>query len=69
MSFLSSLVLELLATLSVAMIAVSIGLRLVGGTMDLKAGLVVLILAPEVYLPLRMVGANFHAAAEGLWCC
>ena len=65
-SFLSSLVLELLATLSVAMIAVSIGLRLVGGTMDLKAGLVVLILAPEVYLPLRMVGANFHAAAEGL---
>lgn len=65
-SFLSSLVLELLATLSVALIAVSIGLRLVEGTFTLKAGLVVLILAPEVYLPLRMVGANFHAAAEGL---
>ena len=65
-SFLSSLVLELLATLSVAMIAVSIGLRLVGGNFSLKAGLVVLILAPEVYLPLRLVGANFHAAAEGL---
>lgn len=66
-SFLSSLVLELLATLSVAMIAVGIGLRLVGGGgFTLRAGLVVLILAPEVYLPLRMVGANFHAAAEGL---
>lgn len=65
-SFLSSFVLELLATLSVAMIAVSIGLRLVDGTFTLYAGLAVLILAPEVYLPLRMVGANFHAAAEGL---
>ena len=65
-SFLSSLVLELLATLSVAMIAVSIGLRLVGGEFSLKAGLGVPILAPEVYLPLRLVGANFHAAAEGL---
>ena len=65
-SFLSSLVLELLATLSVALIAVSIGLRLVEGNFTLYAGLAVLILAPEVYLPLRMVGANFHAAAEGL---
>jgi len=65
-SFLSSFVLELLATLSVAMIAVSIGLRLVDGTFTLYAGLAVLILAPQVYLPLRMVGANFHAAAEGL---
>ncbi len=65
-SFLSSFVLELLATLSVAMIAVSIGLRLVDGSFTLYAGLAVLILAPEVYLPLRMVGANFHAAAEGL---
>ena len=65
-SFLSSLVLELLATLSVALIAVSIGLRLVEGNFTLYAGLVVLILAPEVYLPLRMVGASFHAAAEGL---
>lgn len=65
-SFLSSLALELLATLSVAVLAVAIGLRLVEGTMDLRAGLVVLILAPEVYLPLRLVGMHFHAAAEGL---
>ncbi len=64
-TFLSSLVLELLATLSVALIAVSIGLRLVNGSMTLMAGLTVLILAPEVYLPLRMVGQHFHAAAEG----
>lgn len=65
-SFLSALVLELLATLSVAIVAVAIGLRLVNGTMDLYTGLLVLILAPEAYLPLRMVGAQFHAAADGL---
>jgi thiol reductant ABC exporter CydD subunit len=65
-SFLSSLVLEVLAMLSVALIAVSIGLRLVEGSMTLEAGLLVLILAPEVYLPLRLVGMHFHAAAEGL---
>jgi ATP-binding cassette subfamily C protein CydCD len=65
-SFLSSLALELLATLSVAIIAVAIGLRLVEGTMDLATGLTVLILAPEVYLPLRLVGMHFHAAAEGV---
>ncbi|HEX6887852.1 MAG TPA: thiol reductant ABC exporter subunit CydD [Candidatus Nanopelagicales bacterium] len=65
-SFLSSLVLELLATLSVAIIAVAIGLRLVEGTLDLRTGLTVLILAPEVYLPLRLVGLHFHAAADGL---
>lgn len=65
-SFLSSLVLELLATLSVAAIAVSIGLRLLDGGIDLRTGLVVLILAPEVYLPIRMVGAQFHAAADGV---
>ena len=65
-SFLSSLVLELLATLSVAIIAVAIGLRLVGGEMQLEPGLMVLILAPEVYLPLRMVGVHFHAAADGI---
>jgi ATP-binding cassette subfamily C protein CydCD len=65
-SFLSSLVLELLATLSVAIIAVAIGLRLVEGTMDLRTGLAVLILAPEVYLPLRLVGLHFHAAADGV---
>jgi thiol reductant ABC exporter CydD subunit len=64
-TFLSALVLELLSTLSVALIAVSIGVRLVQGNMTLMAGLTVLILAPEVYLPLRMVGQHFHAAAEG----
>jgi len=65
-AFLSALVLELLATLSVALIAVSVGLRLVDGRLDLFTGLVVLILAPEVYLPLRAVGARFHDSAEGL---
>jgi ATP-binding cassette subfamily C protein CydCD len=65
-SFLSSLALEVIATLSVALIAVSIGLRLVGGSMDLRTGLLVLILAPEVYWPLRMVGTHFHSAADGI---
>ena len=65
-AFLSSLVLELLATLSVALVAVGIGLRLVSGHLDLATALLVLILAPEAYLPLRQVGANYHAAAEGL---
>jgi len=64
-SFLSSLWLELLGSLSVALVAVTIGLRLVAGDMDLQAGLTVLILIPEVYLPLRTAGAQFHAAAEG----
>jgi thiol reductant ABC exporter CydD subunit len=65
-SFLSSFVLELLATVSVAVVAVSIGLRLVNGEIDLRTGLTVLILAPEVYLPIRAVGAQFHAAADGM---
>lgn len=65
-AFLSALVLELLATLSVALIAVTIGLRLVEGRLDLFTGLLVLVLAPEVYLPLRAVGARFHDAAEGV---
>ncbi|MGW3955212.1 thiol reductant ABC exporter subunit CydD [Streptomyces sp. NPDC004752] len=65
-AFLSSLALELLATLSVALVAVTIGMRLVHGDMDLYIGLVILVLAPEAYLPLRQVGAQFHAAAEGL---
>ena len=65
-SFLSSFVLELLATVSVAVVAVSIGLRLIGGHLDLKTGLTVLILAPEVYLPIRMVGTHFHSAADGM---
>ncbi|MFD7917902.1 thiol reductant ABC exporter subunit CydD [Streptomyces sp. NPDC059740] len=65
-AFLSSFALELLATLSVALVAVSIGLRLVKGELDLATGLTVLVLAPEAYLPLRQVGAQYHAAAEGL---
>lgn len=66
LAFVSSLVLELLATISVALVAVSIGLRLVEGNLDLRTGLFVLVLAPEAYLPLRLVGANFHASADGL---
>lgn len=65
-AFLSSMVLESLATLSVALIAVAIGLRLVYGEMTLYAGLVALILAPEVYWPLRQVGEKFHAAQDGM---
>ncbi|MGW4273459.1 thiol reductant ABC exporter subunit CydD [Streptomyces seoulensis] len=65
-AFLSSFALELLATLSVALVAVTIGMRLVNGEMDLYVGLVILVLAPEAYLPLRQVGAQYHAAAEGL---
>ncbi|GLX34710.1 ABC transporter [Streptomyces roseochromogenus] len=65
-AFLSSFALELLATLSVALVAVTIGMRLVHGELDLYTGLVILVLAPEAYLPLRQVGAQYHAAAEGL---
>jgi thiol reductant ABC exporter CydD subunit len=65
-AFLSSLVLELLATLAVALVAVGIGLRLVHGDLDLETALLVLILAPEAYLPLRQVGARYHACTEGL---
>ncbi|ROS54570.1 thiol reductant ABC exporter subunit CydD [Frigoribacterium sp. PhB24] len=65
-SFLSGFVLELAASLSVALVAVSIGIRLVDGSMGLTAGLFVLLLTPEAYLPLRQVGANYHAAADGV---
>jgi len=65
-AFLSSLVLEMIATLSVALVAVSVGVRLVDAGLDLRTGLLVIILAPEAYLPLRQVGARYHAAAEGL---
>ncbi|WP_344358475.1 thiol reductant ABC exporter subunit CydD [Streptomyces gobitricini] len=65
-AFLSSFALELLSTLSVALVAVGVGMRLVHGDLDLYTGLVILILAPEAYLPLRQVGAQYHAAAEGL---
>ena len=65
-AFLSGMVLELLATLSVALVAVGIGLRLVGGELGLVTGLAVLVLAPEVFGPLRQVGAQFHASTDGL---
>ncbi|MFF8770157.1 thiol reductant ABC exporter subunit CydD [Kitasatospora sp. NPDC015120] len=65
-AFLSSLVLETVATLSVALVAVPVGLRLLAGELDLRTGLVVLLLAPEAYLPLRAAGAAFHDSAEGI---
>ena len=65
-SFLSGFALELIASLAVALIAVSIGLRLLSGELTLMVGLFVLLLAPETYLPLRQVGAQFHASAEGV---
>jgi ATP-binding cassette subfamily C protein CydCD len=65
-AFLSSLVLELLATFSVALVAVAVGLRLLGGHVTFATALFVLILAPEAYLPLRLLGANYHASAEGM---
>jgi thiol reductant ABC exporter CydD subunit/thiol reductant ABC exporter CydC subunit len=65
-AFLSALVLELFSSLSVAMVAVGIGLRLVAGDLDLTTGLLVLVLAPECYLPLRAVGAAHHASEDGV---
>ncbi len=65
-AFLSSLILELLATISVALVAVAVGLRLLGGHLGFSTALFVLILAPEAYLPLRLLGTNFHASAEGM---
>ncbi len=65
-TFLSSLILELVATISVALVAVEIGLRLMGGHISLRTGLMVLVLAPEAYLPLRLLGANYHASTEGM---
>ena len=66
LAFLSSLALELVATMSVAVVATEIGLRLAYGHLDLRTGLLVLICAPEAYLPLRALGAQFHATADGL---
>lgn len=65
-TFLSGFTLEFAASLSVALVAVSIGLRLVAGDMSLAPGLLVLVLAPEVFLPLRNVGAAFHASTAGV---
>lgn len=66
LSFLSGFALELAASLSVALVAVSIGIRLIEGEIALALGLFVLVLVPEAYLPIRQVGAQFHAASEGI---
>jgi len=65
-SFLSGSVLELAATLGVALVAVTSGVRLVGGDLGLQAGMTVIVLAPELYLPFRRLGAEYHASADGL---
>ncbi len=65
-AFLSGLVLELLTTLSVAIVAVTMGFRLIDGNVGIETALAVLVLAPEVYLPLRNVGTHFHASTDGL---
>jgi thiol reductant ABC exporter CydD subunit len=65
-TFLSSLILELVATVAVALVAVAIGLRLMNGELDLRSALFALVLAPEAFLPLRQLGANYHASAEGM---
>jgi ATP-binding cassette subfamily C protein CydCD len=66
LSALSSLAVDLIATLSVALVATEIGLRLAAGQLSPRAGLLVLICTPEAYLPLRALGAQFYAAADGL---
>ncbi len=65
-AFLSGSVLELAATLGVALVAVTAGVRLVDGGLGLQAGLTVLVLAPELYLPMRQLAAQFHASADGV---
>lgn len=64
--FLSALVLELLAMIGVAMVATAVGIQLASGSLQLEAGLVVLLLAPELYMPLRQLGNQFHASADGM---
>jgi ATP-binding cassette subfamily C protein CydD len=64
-AFLSSLVLELAAALATALVAVEVGLRLLAGQLDYRTALVVLLLTPEAYLPLRSASAQFHASTEG----
>ncbi len=64
-AFLSALVLELAAAVATALVAVEVGLRLLAGHMSYETALLVLLLTPEAYLPLRNVGAQFHASAEG----
>ena len=65
-SFLSGAVLELAATLGIALVAVTVGVRLVDGGIGFEAALTVLLLAPELYLPIRSLGAQYHASADGV---
>ena len=65
LAFLSSAALELLATISVAIVAVSVGLRLTNGSVGLETGMLAILLSPEAYWPIRRVGAEFHDAADG----
>jgi ATP-binding cassette, subfamily C, bacterial CydD len=65
-AFLSALVLELSAALATALVAVEIGLRLLAGHVSYQTALLVLLLTPEAYLPLRAIGAQFHASMEGV---
>ena len=65
-AFLSALVLELFAMLGTALVAATVGIQLAGGHLRFETGLAVLILAPELYQPLRQLGAQFHAGADGL---
>jgi thiol reductant ABC exporter CydD subunit len=66
LAFLSAVVLDLATTLSTALVAVTLGVRLVAGTLELRPALTVLLLVPELYAPVRMVGTLFHASADGL---
>ncbi|CAN5396399.1 thiol reductant ABC exporter subunit CydD [soil metagenome] len=65
-AFLSSLVLELIATISVAVVAVFVGVRMVSGDLSLTVGLIALVLAPECFAPFRELGAAFHSSQQGL---
>ncbi len=65
-AFLSGAVLELLTTICVALVAVNVGMRLVYGYLDLEIGLIIIMLAPEVFAPIRQVGVKFHASADGV---
>jgi ATP-binding cassette, subfamily C, bacterial CydD len=66
LSFLSGVVLDLAATLSTALVAVTLGVRLVGGSLDLRPALTVLLLVPELFAPVRALASLFHASADGL---
>jgi ATP-binding cassette subfamily C protein CydD len=66
LAFLSGAVLELAATLGIALVAVTVGVRLVDGGIGLETALTVIVLAPELYLPLRGLAAQFHSSADGL---